>query len=174
MRSRVLLAGIFAAILSTAAAAADTAPTLLGAFKDWSAFQSTTSDGKTCYVMGQPRSSVPKKAVRDPIYFLISDWPRRKAKAEMQIIPGYKFKDGSQVTAQVGADTIAFFTQNATGTGIAWVKDSADETRLADAMRRSSQVVVTGVSQRGTTTHDTYSLDGIGTALDKIHAACAM
>ena len=174
MRSRVLLAGVFTAILSTEAGAADTAPTLLGAFSGWSAYQSTTSDGRTCYVMAQPRSSEPKKAVRDPIYFLISDWPRRRAKAEMQIIAGYKYKDGSPVTAQVGGTKIEFFTQNTTGTGSAWVKDAADEARLADAMRRASQVVVTGVSQRGTTTHDTYSLDGIGTALDRIHAACAM
>jgi len=174
MRSRVFLpAGILAAVLSTAAAKAD-APTLLGAYNSWSAFQSTTGDGRTCYVMAQPKSSEPKKAVRDPIYFLISDWPRRKAKAEMQIIPGYKYKDGSQVTAQIGADKIVFFTQNTTGTGNAWVRDTADEARLVDAMKRGSQVVITGVSQRGTTTHDTYSLEGISTALDRIHAACGM
>jgi hypothetical protein len=175
MRSRDLLpAGVFAAVLSTAAVAADSAPTLLGAYNGWSAYQSTTGDGRTCYVMAQPKSSEPKKAVRDPVYFLISDWPRRRAKAEMQIIPGYKYKDGSQVTAQVGADKIMFFTQNATGTGSAWVRDTADEARLVDAMKRGSQVTVTGVSQRGTTTHDTYSLDGISTALDRIHTACGM
>ena len=173
MRSGILLACIFTAGFATVAAAAD-APTLLGAFSGWSAFQSSTADGKTCYVMAQPKSSEPKKAVRDPIYFLISDWPRRKAKAEMQIIPGYKYKDGSPVTAQVGAQKVAFFAQNTAGSGSAWVKDSADETRLADAMRRGSQVVVTGVSQRGTTTRDTYSLDGLGTALDRIHTACGM
>src|SRR5215475_13902437 len=101
MRSRAFLpAGIVAAILSTAAAAADNAPTLLGAYNSWSAFQSTTGDGRTCYVMAKPRSSEPSKARRDAVYFLISDWPRRKTKAEMQIIPGYKFKDGSEVTAQ--------------------------------------------------------------------------
>jgi hypothetical protein len=171
---RSLLACIFAATFSTAAMAADSAPTLLGAFNGWSAFQATTGDGKTCYVMAQPKSSEPKKAVRDPIYFLISDWPRRNAKVEMQIIPGYKYKDGSQATAQVGAEKVEFFTQNATGSGNAWVRDTADEARLADSMRRGSKIVVTGVSQRGTTTHDTYSLDGIGTALDRIHAACAM
>jgi hypothetical protein len=174
MRLRVLLACGFAAVFSTAAMA-DSAPTLLGAFKDWSAFQSNTNgDGKTCYIMAQPHSSVPAKAKRDPIYFLISDWPRRKAKGEMQIIPGYKFKDGSPVTAQAGGTKVELFARDNGGTGSAWVKDPADEARLADIMRRSPQVVVTGVSQRGTTTHDTYSLDGIGQALDRIHAACGM
>jgi hypothetical protein len=173
MRLRVLLVCGFAAVFSTAAMA-DTPPTLLGAFKDWSAFQSDTSDGKTCYIMAQPHSSVPAKAKRDPIYFLISDWPRRKAKGEMQILPGYKYKDGSPVTAQVGSEKVEFFTRDNGGAGSAWVKDSAAEARLADVMRRSARVIITGVSQRGTTTHDTYSLDGIGQALDRIHAACGM
>jgi hypothetical protein len=174
MRLRVCLAASIFAGLSTAAMAADSAPTLLGAFGGWSAYQSTTGDGRTCYVMATPKASEPKKAVRDPIYFLISDWPRRRAKAEMQIIPGYKYKDGSEVTAQVGAAKIMFFTQNTTGTGSAWVRDTADEARLVDAMRRGSKVVITGVSQRGTTTHDTYALDGLETALDRIHTACGM
>jgi len=174
MRLCVLLVCGFAAVFSTAAMA-DTAPTLLGSFKDWSAFQSNTvGDGKTCYIMAQPHSSVPAKAKRDPIYFLISDWPRRKAKGEMQIIPGYKYKDGSPVTAQIGSEKVAFFSRDNGGAGSAWVKDPADEARLADTMRRSVQVVITGVSQRGTTTHDTYLLDGIGQALDRIHAACGM
>jgi hypothetical protein len=174
MRLRIALFAGIAAILSTAAGAADTGPTLLGAFSGWSAFQSTTPDGKTCYVMAQPRSSQPAKAHRDPIYFLISDWPRRKAKGEMQIIPGYKYKDGTQVTAQVGTDKVEFFTQNTTGSGSAWVRDTADEARLADAMKRGSQIVVTGVSQHGTKTHDTFALEGISTALDRIHTACGM
>jgi invasion protein IalB len=174
MPSRLFLAGILATIMSTAALAADSAPTLLGAYNTWQAYQSSTADGRTCYVMAQPRSSEPAKAKRDPIYFLISDWPRRKAKAEMQIIPGYRYKDGSQVTAQVGADRVAFFTQNTTESGSAWVRDAADEVRLVEAMKRGSQVVVTGVSQRGTTTHDTFSLEGISSALDRIHAACGM
>jgi hypothetical protein len=172
MGLRVLLACGFAAAFSTAAMA-DSAPTLLGAFKDWSAFQSDTSgDGKTCYIMAQPHSSLPAKAKRDSIYFLISDWPRRKAKGEMQIIPGYKYKDGAPVTAQAGREKVEFFSRDNGGAGSAWVKDPA--ARLADIMRHSAQVVVTGVSLRGTTTHDTYSLDGFGQALDRIHTACGM
>ena len=62
----------------------------------------------------------------------------------MQIIPGYKYKDGSPVTAQIGSEKVAFFSRDNGGTGSAWVKDPADEARLADAMRRSVQVVITG------------------------------
>jgi hypothetical protein len=41
-------------------------------------------------------------------------------------------------------------------------------------LRSNGQMIVTGVSKRGTMTHDTYSLGGISDALDKIHAACGM
>ncbi len=173
--SRCFSAGLMVAAVLTAAPAiaADSPPTLLGAFNDWSAFQSTTGDGKVCYTLSQPKSSTPKKA-RDPIYFLISDWPGRKARAEPQIVPGYQYKDGSKVTAQVGAAKFEFFTRNDGGAGSAWVTEQGDEPRLIDALKRSPLVIVTGMSQRGTTTHDTYTLKGIAAALDKIHAACGM
>ena len=60
------------------------------------------------------------------------------------------------------------------GAGAAWVRHHDDEARLIDAMRGSSTLVVTGTSARGSTTKDTYSLAGLGDALDRIHQACGM
>jgi len=111
---------------------------------------------------------------RDPAYFLINDWPGRKAKAEPEIVSGYLYKDGSTVTAQVGNDRFSFFTKNDAKSGSAWVLAQADEDRLITAMKTGAQVLVTGTSKRGTMTHDVYSLAGIGEALDKIHQACGM
>lgn len=172
--SRSVFAGILAAATLASTAASAEAPTLLGAFKDWTALQSATKSGKTCYAISQPKQQEPAKAKRDPIYFLISDWPLRHTKAEPQIVPGYEYKKDSTVTAQIGSDKFEFFTKNDGTAGSAWVQDTADEAKLVDAMRRGSTVVVTGVSSRGTTTKDTYSLNGISAALDKIHGACGM
>ncbi len=167
--------GVFAApSVAVSSVAADTGPTLLGSYKDWSAFQSVSRDGKSCYAMSQPKSSEPKKAKRDPIYFLISDWPLRKTRSEPEIVPGYQYKEGSTVSAAVGSDKFEFFTRNDGGAGSAWVKEQSDEVSFVEAMKRGSQVVVTGTSQHGTVTHDTYSLSGFSAALDKIHAACGM
>jgi hypothetical protein len=168
------IAAAAAVSLACASASADTPPTLLGSFKDWSAFQASASGGRTCYALSQPRSSEPKKAKRDPIYFLISDWPSRRVKAEPEAVPGYEYKPDSVVTAKVGSESFDFFVKNEDGAGSAWVKEASDEPRLVDAMRRGSEMVVTGVSKRGTTTIDTYSLNGLSSALDKIHAACGM
>jgi len=172
--TRTLLAGAFAAAVSISSAAADTPPTLLGSFNAWSAFQTTTSSGRTCYALAKPKSSEPKKAKRDQVYFLISDWPLRKTRSEPEVVPGYEYKADSPVTAAIGSDKFEFFTKNDGDSGSAWIKDQSDEVRLVEAMKRGSQVVVTGVSQRGTTTHDTYSLSGLSAALEKIHTACGM
>src|SRR5262249_4885800 len=54
----------------------------------------------------------------------------------------------------------------------AWIKNAAEEPRLVEAMRKGSDVVVKGVSARGTATTDTYSLKGLSQALDKIGEEC--
>ncbi|HSC61723.1 MAG TPA: hypothetical protein VLC29_10870 [Rhizomicrobium sp.] len=169
------------AILSVAAIAAVCAspaladnPVTLGAFKDWTALSVGTGAAKYCYAIARPQSTLPAKAKRDPIGFLITDWPSRHAKAEPQVNPGYQYKDGSTVTVQVGSDKYDFFTKNDGGQGGAWMKDPKDEARLVSAMRSNGQMIVTGVSKRGTMTHDTYSLAGVSDAVDKIHAECGM
>ncbi len=169
---RVLLAGAFLGL--TAASANAESPTLLGTFKNWSAFQTISGNTRVCYAMAKPEASLPKKSKRDPIYFLISDWPGRRAKSELEVIPGYQYKEGSDVTAQVGTEKTTFFTRNEGGAGSAWVDDAGAEQHLVSAMARGAKVVVTGTSQRGTATHDTYALDGLSSALEKVHAACGM
>jgi hypothetical protein len=170
---RLAVSLLVSATLATGPAFAD-APQLLGAFKDWSAYTNGTGAQKVCYALSNPRSSLPAKAKRDPIYFLISDWPGRNAKAEPEIVPGYQYKEGSTVSAAIGADRFTFFTKNDGGDGGAWIQNTADEQRLISSMRNGAEVIVTGTSKRGTLTTDTYSLGGISDALDKIHSACGM
>jgi len=170
--TRFLLPLVFAGLCATAASA--DSPSLIGSYKDWSAFQTTVNGSRLCYAMAKPKSSEPKKAARDPAYFMISDWPGRKARAELEIVPGYQYKDGSSVTAEIGKDKTDFFTKNDGGAGSAWVDDAGTEQKLVSAMQHGAKLVVVGTSQRGTTTHDTYSLGGLGEALEKVHAACGM
>ncbi|MEI9887919.1 MAG: invasion associated locus B family protein [Rhizomicrobium sp.] len=165
----VLVAGL---ALAPAMAATETA-TLLGTSHDWSAFTSGSGSAKICYAMAKPATTAPK-AKRDPIYFLITDWPGRspKTKSEPEVVPGYQYKVDSTVTATVGTEKFELFTKNEGGAGAAWVRHRPDEIKLIEAMKRGQKLVVTGTSLRGTKTTDTYSLAGLQDALDKIHAAC--
>jgi hypothetical protein len=144
----------------------------LGAFKGWSAYETGAGDGKVCYALAKPTSTDPANIKRDPAFILINDWPARRAKAEPEIVPGFQYKEGSNVTAQLGSETVSFFTRDDGGTGGAWVEAQADEERLVNAMRTAPEMVVTGTSKRGTVVRDTYSLAGFGDALDKAQAAC--
>ncbi|MEI9929776.1 MAG: hypothetical protein WDM89_04225 [Rhizomicrobium sp.] len=89
-------------------------------------------------------------------------------------MPGYQFKDGSTVTDQVGKEKFELSRKNDGGSGAAWAQDTGDEARMIDALRRNAHATVSGTSMRGTVTHDTYLLGGLGGALDKAHAACGM
>jgi Invasion associated locus B (IalB) protein len=171
----IVLIAAAATLASAGLASADDNPALLGVFTDWSAYTTTTpSYGKVCYALSQPKTSDPRTVKRDPVYFLISDWPARKIKAEPEIVPGYPYKGDSKVTVQVGSDKFQLFTKNDGDSGAAWVEQTSDEARLVDGMRRGQQAIVTGTSSRGTLTKDVYSLSGISAALDKMHKSCGM
>jgi hypothetical protein len=162
-----------AALLAAPAAAAEK-PAPLGTFSNWSAFTAGTGADKTCYALSQPVASSPKGVRRGEIYFLISDFPARKARAQPQIVPGYAYPANGTVNVTVGSDKWTFFTKNEGDKGSAWLKSSGDEAKLVAAMEKGNRMVVTGMSSRGTATTDAYSLSGITAALKKVHAACKM
>ncbi|GAA0539587.1 hypothetical protein FHS83_003728 [Rhizomicrobium palustre] len=156
-----------------AVSAASEAPTLLGTSKDWTAYQASTPEGKTCYALSSPKTTSPViKGGRDQVYIIISTWPGRNVKDELQIVPGYQYKEGEPITALVGNRKTEFFAKNDAKSGSAWVKEVNDEAALVKSMRGGSKLVVTGTSKKGSTTTDTYSLSGIATALDRAHQAC--
>jgi hypothetical protein len=162
------------AAVAAAPAATVGGPSPLGSFHDWSAYTRGAGDVKVCYALSEPTAKEPARARRDPIYFLINEWPGRRSKDEAEIVPGYPYKDGSNVTVQVGGAKFSFFTKNQGSAGGAWVLNPADQPKLIAAMRNGSSAVVTGTSRRGTQTRDIYSLTGMGDALAKIHQACGM
>lgn len=168
-----LAVGVAAASL-VPLAPASAAPTPLGIYQSWSAYETGTGEGKTCYALSRPIREEPSLKDRGKAYFLVSDWPQRKAKAETEVVPGYPYKHGAKVTVRVGSDSFSFFTRNDGDSGAAWVEVKADEQRLVSAMRRGAQMTVRGVSTRGTVTQDTYSLAGVSAALERIHRACHM
>src|SRR5690349_21533451 len=99
----ILAAGI--AMVFASPAMAQSTPALIGVTGSWEAFTlDAPSGGKVCYTMSVPKSIAPGNVARDPIFFIVSDWPSRNAKSEPEVAPGYKYKDGSIVTAQIGTD----------------------------------------------------------------------
>lgn len=162
------LATISLATLWLAGGAAAQAPTTVGSYADWTAYSVSTGSGKVCYALAQPKNRKPEGLNRDPAYFFVSTRPGEKVRNEISVIMGFPLKPGSDVGITVnGTPFIAYVKEDG-----AWIRDSAEEQRLVDALRKGKDLVVKGVSGRGNVTTDSYSLSGISGALDKVAQEC--
>ena len=153
-----------------AAVAGGAEPTLIGQFGTWGAYTATPNGKKVCFALAKPSSSKtnPPNRPRDPAYAFVSTRPAEKVTNEVSIMIGYAVKPGSESTLEVGGATYAMYTQ---GDGL-WIKNAAEEERMVEAMRKSADVVVKGVSAKGTETTDTFSLKGLAQALDRLGQDC--
>lgn len=153
-----------------AAAIGSTEPTLIGQFGTWGAYTAAPSGKKVCFALAKPSSSKtnPPNRPRDPAYAFVSTRPAEKVTNEVSVMIGYTLKPGSESTLEVGGASYAMYTQ---GDGL-WIKNAAEEERMVDAMRKASEVVVKGVSAKGTETSDTFSLKGLSQALDRLAQDC--
>jgi hypothetical protein len=145
-------------------------PTLIGQFGTWGAYSATPNGKLVCFALAKPSSSKtnPPNRPRDPAYAFVSTRPAEKVINEVSVMIGYTLKPGSESSVEVGGASYAMYTQ---GDGL-WIKNAAEEDQMVQAMRRASDIVVKGVSAKGTETMDTFSLKGLSQALDKISQDC--
>jgi len=153
-----------------AAVAGGVKPTLLGQYGDWGAYTASPGGKKICFAIAKPSSSEtnPPNRPRNPAYMFISSRPADKVSNEISIIIGYPFKPSSEATVDIGSTPFALYTQQ----DGAWIKNAADEAHMVEAMRAGQSAVVKGASAKGTRTTDTFSLRGLGQALDRADQDC--
>lgn len=135
---------------------------------DWSYFAS--NNPKECWAVAPPASSTATnggKTVqvnRGDIRLYVT---YRGANPEISFAGGYPFAAGSTVTVDVGGTKFEFFTDGEW----AWPAPT-DDSRVLAALKGGSQAVVSGRSQRGNVTRDTFSLKGITASLDEAAKLC--
>jgi hypothetical protein len=144
-------------------------PTLVATIGDWGVYV-TTGGAKQCYALAQPKDRLPKELKRDPAYLFISSRPAEKVRNEVSIIMGFDVKaiDKTPAEAVVGTDKFALASQ---GSHL-WVRDSAKTGAIVDSLRKGAKLIVKAPSLRGNVTTDSYSLTGIGGALDRVQKEC--
>jgi hypothetical protein len=145
-------------------------PTLIGQFGSWGAYMAMPNGKKVCFALAKPSSSKtnPPNRPRDPAYAFVSTRPAEKVINEVSVMIGYALKPGSESTLEVAGASYAMYTQ---GDGL-WIKNAAEEGRMVDAMRRATDVVIKGISAKGTETTDTFSMKGLAQALDRVAQDC--
>jgi hypothetical protein len=155
---------------AVAAAAGGAKPTLLGQYGDWGAYTASPGGKKICFAIAKPASSetTPAGKTRNASYMFISSRPGEKVTDEVSIIIGYPFKPNSEATVAVGTASFALYTQQ----DGAWIKNAAEEAHLIEAMRSGQNVVIKGMSAKGTHSTDVFSLKGLAQALDRTDQDC--
>lgn len=165
MMARILGAG--ALILAAATASAQQANSS-GQNGDWSYFSS--KNPKECYAAAEPGSSTATnagKAVtvnRGQIRLYVT---YRGQTPEIAFAGGYPFAPDSKVTLDVGGTKFELFTDGEW----AWPAPT-DDTKVLAALKGGSQATVSGRSQRGNVTKDTFSLKGATASIEEAAKLC--
>ncbi|MEM6886535.1 MAG: invasion associated locus B family protein [Pseudomonadota bacterium] len=175
LRKRAALTGLVAlALVATPAIAQEeTSNNRVAAKTDWSVF--VEDNPKECWGVSVPTQTVNTRngsvvsANRGEILLMVFYRPGSGADGQVAFTGGYPFRDGSQVSVNIGGTEYQMFTEG----DWAWPASPADDAKIVGAMKNGVSAVVTGVSSRGTTTKDTFSLLGFTAAIEDAETRCA-
>lgn len=159
---------VSAGFLMTSSSMGHAAAMVMKEFKSWSLHQSRDATHNICYVISKPTSKKPRNANRAAIVFYISAWPKDGVRNQVSVKLGYPINPKKSVTAKVGSDVFKLTARDER----AYIYDATQELKLVEAMKTGNTVVITATSKRGTTTIDTYSLNGISAALKALTDDC--
>lgn len=150
------------------------AQTRIDAKKDWAIFEAGSGAQKVCWIVSQPTGTKATKGGKEvsvnrgDIFLMVSVRPGDKVKNEVSFLAGYPFKGGSKVKISVGSKNFELFTDGEN----AWTTSGDSDNRLTAAFRAGADAQVEGLSSRGTTTRDTFSLSGFTAALKAAQDRC--
>ena len=143
---------------------------------DWGVY--VVGEPKECYIATPPSSSTAKRSGetvevnRGNIQLFVTFRPADKVVNEVSFSAGYPIRDGNAVKVNVGSSDFTLNPGSGDANGWAWPANASEDATIVAAMRRGSKATVTGVSTRGTTTIDEFSLLGFTAALEDAEARC--
>jgi hypothetical protein len=138
-------------------------PGLLETYGDWATYAAGSGKAKTCYALGRP-----KEAKREQAYVFVSTRPGESVRNEVSIVMGFDVKADAASTAVIGKDSFELVAKGAN----LWIAIPNKEPAFVDALRKGSALVVKASPKRGAAVTDTYSLKGLGQALERVGKEC--
>ncbi len=141
---------------------------LLGDFTAWSAYTTSSSVDKHCFIMGKPAEvNPPVEGLTQP-YFYVSHRPGENVRYEVNLVAGFNFAPETQATAQIGNQVFQMFTERDS----AWLNEVGQSADMASAMRAGSVMTVEATTERGIRVVETFSLSGATASMRAIDAEC--
>ncbi len=163
-----------ASVAAAAPAGAQTQIPPVAAHGDWAVY--VAGSPKECYVMTEPQKSDARRGGasvqvdRGLIRLFVTFRPADSVANEVSFSSGYPLAQAVKV--EVGSETFSLSPGTGDANDWAWPASPADDVRLVAAMRRGADAKLTGVSTRGTTTIDTFSLIGFTAAVTEAEERC--
>lgn len=161
------------ALTAIAAQAQDQSSNLVAEKTDWGVYED--ANPKECWGVSVPKETVNTRdgrvvaATRGQILLMVFYRPGSGANAQVTFTGGYPFASGSKVSIDISGSDFSLFTDGEW----AWPENTEEDAKIVAAMQRGAEAVVTGVSSRGTTTKDTFSLLGFTAAVEEAQKRCA-
>ncbi len=161
------------ALFAQGAIAQEQSTNRVAAETDWSVFQET--DPTECFAVSAPKSQEntrdgqPVDVTRGETLLFVFFRPSEGVNGQVTFTGGYPFADNSTVTLDVAGTQFTLFTEDEW----AWPETPEEDAGIVEAFRRGSEAVLTGRSERGTVTRDTFSLLGFTSSLEEAQRLCA-
>lgn len=142
---------------------------LLGDFRDWSAYATSDTADKICFVLSKPSATDPVPDNYGQAYLYLTIRPAEKVRNELNVVAGYTFSPDSEAVLDIGGTSFALFTSD----DAAWLVDPAQGDKVAGAMRAGTNLSVEGTSEHGIKVRQTFSLSGVTAASRAIDGECS-
>ena len=142
----------------------------LGLHDAWEASTSIDRGQRVCFMVSEPTKKEPAEARRGNVQAFVSHRPGDKMRDVVSFSLGYRLKPNSEPRVVIGGRTVALTADGEW----AWTKTVADDRALVQAMMNGAVMTLSGESERGTKTVDSYSLKGFSTAYKEINKACGI
>lgn len=143
---------------------------LVSRHRDWEVHRVVIDGENVCYAAALPKKSTGKYTRRDEASILVSYWPKRNVRGQIEIRAGYPYKKGE--TALLEFDEGGKYRLPVQKES-AWARNAAQDAQVVAEMKEKVTLTVVGYSSRGTKTTDTYSLRGFTKAVEGAAKACA-
>lgn len=130
---------------------------------------SLVEEEEYCYIGSLPvDSDLPSDKKRGDTYILVYRMIGDSKNTIIQVEAGYDYNPNSKIILKIDNTEYEFYTTED-------VPDSAwtnDDNKVIYAMKKGLKLIVTGESNRGTITNDTYTLKGFTAGLNKLKEIC--
>jgi hypothetical protein len=142
--------------------------------KDWSVHEG--EDPVECWAVSAPieivntRNGRNVEVKRGKIQLMVFYRPGEKVAGQVVFTGGYPFSDSAPLSLNVDGKKFNLpFIDNIW----AWSASSEDDTKIIKAMKLGAKAKIIGKSTRGTTTKDTFSLNGFTAAIQDAKKRCS-